>query len=236
MKIQELHGWNFNLAEAARLQKALAGNVVREGVPVSPRFIAGADVSAGRFVRLGRAAVVLLSYPALEVIEVSLASGEVTAPYIPGFLSFREAPLLIEAFRRLETAPDLVMVDGQGTAHPRRLGIAAHLGLFLDVPTVGCAKSRLCGDYVEPGDTFGSSSRLTDRGEIVGTVVRTKPGTKPLFISIGNKISLENAVKWTLLCCRGYRLPEPTRLAHLAAGGNLKTLAGVLIHYETERM
>jgi deoxyribonuclease V len=158
----------------------------------------------------------------LEVAEVQTASGELDFPYIPGFLSFREIPLVIKAFEKLTTTPNLVLVDGQGFAHPRRIGFASHLGLFLGIPTIGCAKSRLIGEFETPGVTRGSFTDLTDGSEVVGAVVRTKDRVKPLFISIGNMINLDGAVKWTLDTCKGYRLPEPTRLAHLAAGGNLK--------------
>jgi len=131
-------------------------------------------------------------------------------------------PLAIKAFEKLSITPDLVMVDGQGIAHPRRMGLASHLGLFLNLPTIGCAKSHLIGDYETPWEMRGALSYLVDRGEAIGAAVRTKTQVKPLFISIGNKIDLENAIKWTLDTCRGYRLPETARLAHLAAGGNLK--------------
>jgi deoxyribonuclease V len=151
---------------------------------------------------------------------------KVTLPYIPGLLSFREAPLIVAACEELSNVPDLILVDGQGIAHPRRLGLASHLGLFLDVPTVGCAKSRLCGKHKPVGEKVGSYTELVDNGDVIGAVLRTKVGVKPIYVSIGHKISLSSARKWVLNCCRGYRLPEPTRLAHLAAGGNLKIETG----------
>jgi deoxyribonuclease V len=162
----------------------------------------------------------------LSLAEVQTASGELDFPYIPGFLSFREIPLAIKAFEKLNIIPDLVIVDGQGIAHPRRLGIASHLGLVLDIPTVGCAKSHLIGDYEIPGRRRGSFSDLVVKGEVIGAVLRSRDKVAPLFISIGNKINLAAAVTWTLDTGRGYRLPEPARLAHIAAGGNLKILAG----------
>ncbi len=168
------------------------------------------------------AAVVVLNWPELTLAEVETATGELNFPYIPGFLSFREMPLVIQAFEKLNVIPDLVMVDGQGIAHPRRLGIASHLGLFLDLPTIGCAKSHLIGDYDMPEEKRNGRTFVTDKDETIGAVLRTKDNVKPLFISTGHKIGLDDAVKWTLNTCRGYRLPEPTRLAHLAAGGNLK--------------
>jgi deoxyribonuclease V len=163
----------------------------------------------------------VLSYPSLELAEVQVETAELPFPYIPGLLSFREAPLIIRLFARLRHQPDLLLVDGHGIAHPRRLGIAAHLGLWLDIPTVGCAKSRLYGTHAELKMESGSSEWLYDASEIIGAVLRTRRGSNPLYVSIGHNISLENALQWVLLCTRGYRLPEPTRLAHLAAGGKL---------------
>jgi deoxyribonuclease V len=165
--------------------------------------------------------VVVLSYPALELVEVATASAGLAFPYIPGLLSFREAPLVLAAWETLSNKPDLLFVDGQGVAHPRRLGIASHLGLVLDMPVIGCAKSRLCGEAATPGLAAGSRVPLFDGGEVIGMVVRSKDGAKPLYISVGYKISLESALAWTERCLRGHRLPEPARLAHLAAGGNL---------------
>ncbi|MFH0846842.1 MAG: deoxyribonuclease V, partial [Chloroflexota bacterium] len=167
-------------------------------------------------------AVVVLSYPELKPVETVLFRGEINFPYVPGFLSFREAPLVLKAFERLTKSPDLVMVDGQGLAHPRRLGIASHLGLLLNLPTIGCAKSWLCGEYEVPPESAGSFTPLLDRGEVIGTVLRSRTGVKPLFVSVGHKIKLESATRWVLRCCCGLRLPEPTRLAHLAAGGKLR--------------
>ena len=184
-------------------------------------FIAGIDVSVNRFRREGTAAVVVIDYPGLEVVEVKTVSGRVDFPYIPGLLSFRECPLVLEACAQLTITPDLFLVDGQGMAHPRRFGIASHLGLLLDAPTIGCAKSRLCGTHDEPHVPRGSQAALTDNGELLGSVLRTKNAVKPVFVSAGYKISLSEAVLWVLRCCRGFRLPEPTRLAHQAAGGHL---------------
>ncbi len=183
-------------------------------------FIAGVDVAIQRRGE-GTASVVVLSYPELKLVEDSNVQGEVDFPYVPGLLSFRESPLLIKAFEGLKITPDLVLVDGQGVAHPRRFGIAAHLGLLLDIPTIGCAKSRLCGTFEEPGVEAGSTSNLKDVDEVIGRVVRTRTNTRPVYVSVGHKVSLRQAVIWTLRCCRGFRLPEPTRLAHQAAGGFL---------------
>lgn len=172
--------------------------------------------------------MVVLNWPELTIAEVATASGEFSFPYIPGFLSFREMPLAIKAFEKLNITPDLVMVDGQGIAHPRRFGIASHLGLFLNLPTIGCAKSPLIGEYEMPASASGSYTYITDKDETIGAVVRTKDKVKPVFVSIGSRISLDDAIKWTQGTCQGFRLPEATRLAHLAAGGNLKITANVV--------
>ena len=217
----KLHGWRVNPSQASEIQLRLASKVSRSNEVVAPRFIAGVDISVERARGMGRGAVVVLSYPELEIAEVKTVEEGLSFPYVPGLLSFREAPLTLAACEKLSITPDLVMVDGQGIAHPRRLGLASHLGLFLGVPTVGCAKSRLCGSHQAPAEEAGSYAELLDKGEVIGAVLRTKARVKPVYVSIGHKVDLENAIYWTRQCCRGYRLPEPTRLAHLAAGGNL---------------
>ena len=215
-------------AQAIALQKELAGDVITYGEVDSVRLIGGADISVPRGSRTARAAIVVLSYPELEVVEIATGMTELAFPYIPGLLSFREAPVILELFEKLSHKPDLLFVDGQGIAHPRRLGIASHLGLWLDRPTIGCAKSRLCGQHVEVGLEAGSQAQLIDRGEVIGAVLRTRAGSRPLYISPGHKVGLEESSRWVLACTRGYRLPEPSRLAHLAAGGNLPTVKRVL--------
>ncbi len=222
MKDVILYDWHISPSEAVRLQQELASEIITTGAVENPRFIAGADMSVAPDRIHARAVIVVLNWPELEVVELVEEEGQMEFPYIPGLLSFREAPLVIKAWEKLATAPDLLFVDGQGYAHPRRMGIASHLGLLLDVPTIGCAKSRLCGEYAEPGQYPGNSSALYDRGELIGQVLRTKEGSKPLFISVGHKISLENAVYWVMKCLRGRRLPEPARLAHLASIRQLK--------------
>ena len=223
MKIAELHGWQLNPAEAMALQRQLAAQVSRSGGVAEPRFIAGVDIAVGKAGGMAAAAVVVLSYPELRLVETKVAHGKLDFPYIPGLLSFREAPLTLAACQQLTVVPDLVMVDGHGIAHPRRMGLACHLGLFLDIPTIGCAKSLLCGQHKKPGEQPGSTAEIVDRGETIGAALRTRLGTKPVYVSTGHRIDLQSAVRWVLACCRGYRLPEPTRLAHLAAGGNLET-------------
>ncbi len=222
MKVINRHGWNVTTAQARTIQMELTAEVSRVGGVTSPRLIAGVDISVNRWAKTGTGAVVVLSYPALELVEVKTVTDRIEFPYVPGLLSFREAPLVLAACKELTVAPDIIMVDGQGIAHPRRIGLASHLGLFLDITTIGCAKSRLCGNHKEPGYKAGSYAELRDSGEVIGAALRTRGGVKPVYVSIGHKVDLSSAIHWVLACCRGYRLPEPTRLAHQAAGGNLK--------------
>jgi deoxyribonuclease V len=207
--------------EAISLQRQMACDIIKYGEISAPGYIGGIDISISRNSNLGQAAIIILKYPGLEIAEIKKTCGEITFPYIPGLLSFREIPLILKTWQKLTIIPDLIMVDGQGYAHPRRTGIASHLGILLDIPAIGCAKSKLCGDFQVPLDEPGSYTDLVDGQEIIGVALRTKYRVKPLFISIGHKISLENAIYWVMQCCRGYRLPQPTRLAHLAAGDNL---------------
>jgi len=222
MLIRYYHEWTVTTARARQIQDELKNRVCCEGEPVSVRYVAGVDVSVNRLRKTGTAAIAVLAYPEMSVVEVSRVTDGIRFPYVPGLLTFREAPLALKACEMLEINPDLFLVDGQGYAHPRRIGLASHLGLCLDTPTIGCAKSRLIGEFEEPGQTAGSESALVDSKETIGKVGRTRAGVRPLFISVGHNIGLEAAVRWTLACCRGYRLPEPTRLAHQAAGGHLK--------------
>ena len=216
-----MHGWQLEPCKARELQQGLAARVIRSGRLERVRFIAGVDVSAGRANNEARAAVVVLSYPGLEVVTLATARGRLGFPYIPGLLSFREAPLVAEALHKLDITPDLMLVDGKGMAHPRRMGLACHLGLLTDIATIGCAKSRLCGYHQEPAEEAGSFAELTDGDETIGVVLRTKGGCKPVYVSIGHRIGLKDAAGWVLACCRGYRLPQPLRMAHLAAAGRL---------------
>ncbi len=222
MKVEKLHDWQVSTAQALEIQMGLAKQVSGITEVINPRFIAGVDISVKRERGMAAGAAVVLSYPELRMVETQVVKEELDYPYIPGLLSFREAPLILAACEKLTITPDLVLVDGQGIAHPRRMGLASHLGLFLNTPTIGCAKSRLCGSYEEPGMEPGDYSELVDRDEVIGAVLRTRLRVNPVYVSAGHKIDLETAINWVLECCRGYRLPEPTRLAHLAAGGNLK--------------
>lgn len=215
MNIPQLSSWNVSTAEAVKIQKELSNRVILKPLSVEVRTVAGIDVSYDRGSDRFYAGVVVLSFPALEVMETVTASARVAFPYIPGFLSFREGPVVMEAFRKLETVPHLLIFDGQGIAHPRRLGIASHLGVLLGIPSVGCAKSRLCGEYEEPGIEKGEFSPLTAEGEELGVVLRSKRGVKPLFVSPGHLIDIPGSREMVLAATGKYRLPEATRQAHL---------------------
>jgi len=222
MKVERLHSWQVSTAQAMDIQMGLADRVSRISEVNNPRLIAGVDISVSKGEEMATAAVVIVNYPQLTLMEAQIVRGKLEFPYVPGLLSFREAPLTLAVCEKLVLTPDLILVDGQGIAHPRRMGLAAHLGLSLNVPTIGCAKSRLCGSHDSPRDEPGSYSEIIDNGEVIGAALRTRLGVKPVYVSIGHKIDLQTAVYWVLECCRGYRLPEPTRLAHLAANGRLK--------------
>lgn len=221
MRALTLHSWQVDPAEAVEIQRRLAALVSRQTDLNKVDLVAGVDVSTGGQPGIARAAVVVLHYPELTVKEHTVAERPLTFPYVPGLLSFREAPAIVEACERATSTPDLIVVDGQGIAHPRRFGIASHVGLLLDVPTIGCAKSILVGRHTDLPDEQGTWRELVDGEEVVGAAVRTKKGVKPVYVSIGHKIDLPTAVRWVLNCCRNYRLPEPTRMAHLAAAGRL---------------
>ncbi|TFG93364.1 MAG: deoxyribonuclease V [Syntrophobacterales bacterium] len=220
MKIEHLHGWNIGYDRAREIQNDLRPRIIlhNEGIPRRIQTIAGTDISYSRGSKTFFAAVVVLDFTTMEIIEQASSSGIVDFPYIPGLLTFREGPILLEAFRKLSLPPDIIIFDGQGIAHPRGIGLASHMGLFLDTPSIGCGKTRLVGSYDETGNEPGNYSALAHNGEIMGAVLRTKRNVKPVFVSQGHKIGLKKAIEITLSSCRGYRLPEPTRKAHLAAG------------------
>lgn len=212
------HRWDVSPAEARSIQATLARRVLRRnsrGLRTARR-VGGVDVSfrAGWAI----ATIVVLDRRELAPIEAATVCQPISFPYVPGLLSFRECPPILAAWEQLREHPDALLVDGQGYAHPRRFGLACHLGVWLDVPTVGCAKTRLIGAYDEPAEQRGSTSALTDGDELIGAVVRTRTRVRPLFVSVGHRFDLDTAIAWTLASGRGYRLPEPTRLAHLAAG------------------
>lgn len=221
MKGRDLHSWQVTIAEAQQIQRSLASQVVRRSEVNAPGLIAGVDISPPDSSGVARGAVVVLRLPELVLVEHSVVQQTVSFPYVPGLLSFRETPLILAACERLSLTPDLFIADAQGIAHPRRLGLASHLGLLLDVPAIGCAKSILCGRHGELGEEPGSYAPLFDGDETIGAALRTKRGTNPVYVSIGHKVDLEAALHWVMACVRGYRLPEATRLAHLAAAGQL---------------
>lgn len=211
------HPWNISPSEAREIQRQLGRRALVEPLDHQPKVIAGVDVSVKG--EQGRAAVALLSYPDLVPLKATTATMPVSFPYVPGLLAFREGPVVLAAMEQLVDRPDVLMFDAQGLAHPRRMGLATHLGILLDMPAVGCAKSRLCGTYVEPDERKGSWTALIDGDEVIGAVVRTRDGVRPVFVSIGHRVDLETAVSLVLGCAIKYRLPEPTRWAHRVAGG-----------------
>ena len=217
MQYRALHSWDVTPEEARRLQNGLRTQVVKTDRFGKINTVAGVDIGFKK--DIARASVVVLSFPGLQVVDSVVTESPVRFPYVPGLLSFREIPPLLTAFTQLQTEPDLIIVDGQGIAHPRRFGLASHLGLILDKPTIGCAKSRLWGRYEEPETEQGSYTYLMDKDEVIGAAVRTRRNVKVVYVSIGHRISLDSARTLTLACCRGYRLPETTRYAHNAASG-----------------
>jgi len=213
-----LHSWNLDRSAAVELQRELAQQLVlHDRLPQPLTTVAGVDVSCRFGSKLFHAAIVLFRYPQMELLETATASLEIDFPYIPGLLSFRELPVVLQAARGLERVPDLLLVDGQGIAHPRRLGLASHLGLWLERPTLGCAKSRLYGEHGEVGDEKGAQTPLLDSsGQEIGALLRSRKRIKPLYISPGHRVAVATATQLALSCCHKYRLPEPIRAAHAA--------------------
>jgi deoxyribonuclease V len=209
------HSWDMSPQDARQLQMKLAAHIIRENKLGTVKTVAGIDV--GMKNDMVGAAVVVLNFPELDVVAQSTATRRVTYPYIPGLLSFREGPVILDALDRLDRKPDLLIFDGQGIAHPCRLGIASHIGLLSDFPSIGCAKSRLCGQYQEPDVERGSHVALMDHGETIGAIVRTRTNVKPVFVSIGHRVGLKTCIDVVLACCKSYRLPETTRKAHRLA-------------------
>lgn len=217
MLFESLHDWNLTPEDAIALQKTLANRVVTQTDfdVKTVQTVAGIDVSLQGE---GQAAIAVVRLSDLTVIEEVTAGAKITFPYVPGLLSFRESPLVLAALNKLQTRPDVLMVDGQGRAHPRRFGIACHLGLWTGIPSLGVAKSVLCGRFENLGEEPGSQAPLVHRGETIGMALRSKVRTNPLIISVGHRMDLETAVGLVQRCLRKYRLPEPTRAAHNAAG------------------
>jgi deoxyribonuclease V len=216
MKIKKLHSWDVDYKTAVAIQADLRGKLVlRDGGPGDIRVVAGADISCNKGDDRVYAAVVLMNVDTLDVVEEASHCGRTSFPYIPGLLTFREGPPLLHAFGKLRRRPDMVLFDGQGIAHPRGFGLAAHMGLILDLPSVGCAKTRLIGAFEEPGVRKGQCSPLTHDEKRIGAVLRTKDRVNPVFVSQGHRVSLERAVDVVLQCARRYRIPEPIRHAHI---------------------
>lgn len=213
------HRWRLSPKQAIALQGRLAPRVERRDRLDEVRTVAGVDVGYDEECGMARAAVVALSFPGLRPVDWAVARVPVRFPYVPGLLSFREIPAALAAFERLRRMPDLILCDGQGIAHPRRFGIASHLGLLLDRPTIGVAKTRLVGEHRVPAQRRGAWTPLTDAGEVIGAVLRTRAGARPLYVSIGHRVSLATALAWVLACTPRYRLPETTRAAHRLASG-----------------
>lgn len=215
MLIPEHHRWDLSPREAIELQTQLAARILLKDDPGDIHLVAGVDMSLDKRANTGFAGIIVFDYPSLNEVERVSASGPLSFPYIPGLLSFREGPLLLKAFEKLVNIPDVILFDGQGIAHPRRLGIASHLGLILDRPSIGCGKSHLYGDYEEPAEQRGDRMplRAPDTKAVLGAVLRTKDRVNPLFISPGHRISQRRAVEIVLDCCDGYRIPKPTRWA-----------------------
>jgi deoxyribonuclease V len=205
------HPWDVSPADAIEIQKHLAGLVVRKSKINRVKTVAGIDTAYCR--GYARAAVVVLDFPSLNTREYTTSEQPIRFPYVPGLLTFREGPAIMAAFEKLKSTPDLIVFDGQGVAHPRRFGIASHIGVLLDIPSIGCAKTRLVGQYREPGSERGEYALLEDKGDTIGAVVRTRTNVKPVFVSIGHRIGLRDSIKYVLDCCTRYRLPETTRQA-----------------------
>jgi deoxyribonuclease V len=216
------HRWQITPAQAVAVQRRLAERVIIEPVPL-PRRVAGLDCAFA--VDRILAAAVVWDVAERRVLEIRRASARLRFPYVPGLLSFREVPALLAVLRRLVTPVDGILCDGQGIAHPRRFGLASHLGVITELPTVGCAKSRLCGEHDEPGPERGARSVLYDRGERVGTVLRTRSNVRPVYVSPGHRMDQDSSVRWVLACDGGYRIPEPVRLADRAVSAFKRSLA-----------
>jgi deoxyribonuclease V len=229
MKYNNLHPWKVTTKEAVQIQAELREHIELHDTFDTVRVLAGADVAFDKHKNEGYGGVITYSFPELEEIERRGVKAEITFPYVPGLLAFREAPVLLKAFASLESEPDVVLFDGQGLAHFRRMGIATHMGIVLNKPTIGCAKSRLIGTFDEPGARVGSYSPLVHGRETVGVVLRTRRRVKPIFVSQGTNISLKTTIEIVLKCVDGYRIPKPTREADRYVAFIKRESAGVEI-------
>ncbi len=217
MQIWQPEEWPTTVTEAVSIQEQLSGQVITEDRLGEVRHVAGVDVGFEADGTITRAAVAVLSFPELQLVDHAIARRPTTFPYIPGYLSFRELPAVLEALAQLNTAPDLLLCDGQGLAHPRRFGIACHLGVLANLPAIGVAKSLLVGKHAEVGAERGSWQPLLHRDETIGAALRSRPGTRLIFVSSGHRISLPSALAYVMRCTTKYRLPETTRRAHYLA-------------------
>jgi deoxyribonuclease V len=215
--MKPLHSWNVSSEEAIQIQEAFKDQIILKKTFSKIRTIGGGDAAYSKDGRLLFAAMVVLSFPEMEILDTAKADGKTFFPYVPGLLSFREGPMLTEAFQRLKLKPDVMIYDGQGIAHPRRMGLASHMGLWLDLPSIGCAKTPLLEGYISPGPSRGSFEWIRRKGRKVGAVLRTKENVKPLFVSPGHRIDFLTSNQLVLESCKGFRFPEPLRKAHQLA-------------------
>jgi deoxyribonuclease V len=215
--MKPLHSWNVSSEEAIQIQEAFKDQIILKKTFSKVRTIGGGDAAYSKEGRLLFAAIVVLSFPEMEILDTATADGKTFFPYVPGLLSFREGPILIEAFQKLRLKPDVMIYDGQGIAHPRRMGLASHMGLWLDLPSIGCAKTPLLDGYVSPGPSRGSFEWIRRKRRKVGAVLRTKENVKPLFVSPGHRIDFLTSHQLILESCKGFRFPEPLRKAHQLA-------------------
>ena len=212
--MKKLHSWNVSVEEAIRIQETLRDRIILKNTSLKVRTIGGGDVAYSKSDHLLFGAIVILSFPEMEILDTATCDGKVPFPYIPSLLSFREGPILIKTFQKLKIKPDVVIYDGQGIAHPRGMGLASHMGLWFDLPCIGCAKTPLLDEFISPGPFKGNFEWIRKEREKVGAVLRTKEKVKPLFISPGHRVDLMTSIQLILESCRGFRFPEPIRKAH----------------------
>ena len=221
--MRNLHSWKVSVEKAIQIQKDLRNRIILKKTFFRVRTIGGGDVAYQKEGNFLFGAMVILSFPQMETLDVATARGKISFPYVPGLLSFREGPILIKTFQKLKIIPDVMIYDGQGIAHPRGIGLASHLGLWFDLPSIGCAKTPLLDEFASPGPLKGSVEMIKKEGKEVGAVLRTKDKVKPLFVSPGYRIDLPTSIRLVLESCQGFRIPEPLRRAHQISG---RILAG----------
>jgi deoxyribonuclease V len=212
--MKPLHPWNVSIEEAIRIQESLRDRIILKNRSLKVRSIGGGDVAYSKSGNRLFGAIIVLSFPKMDILDMATTDGKIPFPYIPTLLSFREGPILIKTFKKLKIRPDVMIYDGQGIAHPRGMGLASHMGLWLDLPSIGCAKTHLLSGFIPPGPSKGSLEWIRKDGENVGAVLRTKDKVKPLFVSPGHRIDLMTSIQLILESCEGFRIPEPLRRAH----------------------